>query len=299
MWGLDALGLPVAADGSVTLPFWAAASVAVLLLVLFVLALVRTGAAGTLVFIALVGFGVWGVVAWTNHEAAAQRRALEQRAVALDTQALVPGSALGCLQATGADTIDSACERAVFASPQSAAAAVGLVAERLMLLNQQTGLAGKDESFDGAVNALRTSLEQDRFGIVAQVLASRYGCTTERCDMLRVLHDPAKVRNDLRDRTFDATLARHATGWATAEASPPGGAVASGTAAPIPDRYTLPSAESIPAVNIMTAEPTPRAEPAPAPKAVPTPPAAPRRATHSHRQSAAPPANPPIQIRPQ
>jgi hypothetical protein len=297
MWGLDSLGLPISADGTVTLPFWAAVTVAVVLLVLFVLALIRTGVAGTLVFIALVGFGIWAAFEWTDHEAVAQRRALEQQALALGAQALAPGSGLACLRTTGVDAVDTACERVVFANPERAAAALSLVAHRLTLLDQQTSFTGKrDAGFDNAFTSLRNSLEQDRFGIVAQVLATRYGCTPERCDMLRVLHDPAKVKKNLSDRTFETTVARHAAAWATAEASPSGSAPATtagiipGTvAAPIPDRYTLPSSASIPPVSIMSAEPAPR----PA-----APPPASRRTNH-RQQSTSPQAAGPVQLHPQ
>jgi hypothetical protein len=296
MWGLDSLGLPINADGTVTLPFWAAVTISVVLLVLFVLALIRTGVAGTLVFIALIGFGIWAAFEWTDHEAIAQRRALEQQALALGTQALAPGSGLACLRATGVDAVDTACERVVFATPERAAAALALVAHRLTLLDQQASFTGKrDAGFDNAFTGLRNSLEQDRFGIVAQVLATRYGCTPERCEMLRVLHDPAKVKKNLSDRTFETTVARHATTWATAEASPSGspastaGIIPGTVAAPIPDRYTLPSSASIPPVSIMSAEPM-------APK--PAPPPAPRRTNH-RQQSTSPQAAAPVQLHPQ
>jgi hypothetical protein len=306
MWGLDSLALPINPDGTVTLPLWAAAIAAVLLLVLFVLALIRTGLAGTLVFIALVGFGVWGALAWSDHERVGERRALEQRLAAVETHAILPGSALGCLDAAG-DTIEAACEHTIFANPETAAAAVSFTGGRLMLLQDAVGFASRrDPAFEPALDALRRTLESDRFGVVAQVLTVRNGCTAERCEPLSLLRDATRVRANMRDRTFETNVSRYAAAWparATAAAASPSqnglGTIPGTVAAPLPPRYTLPSAASIPPVSIMNNEP-----------ATPTPPAA-SAGTQSPAAGVSPPAparrppqprsqatTPPIQLAP-
>ena len=289
MWGLDSLGLPInAADGTVTLPFWAAAVAAALLLVFFILALVRTGLAGTLVFVALVGFGIWAAWTWSEHERVDQRRALEGRLAGLEAQALVPGSNLPCLDAAGGETIEAGCERAIFAGPETLAAAASFTMARLLLL--QDGLAfaeRRDATFENTLQSLRKALEGDRYGVLAQVLTVRNGCSAERCEALRLLRDPARVRANMRDRTFETIVSRHAAAWAARAASVTtvvpnsAGAIPGTVAAPVPPRYTLPSAASIPPVNIMTNEPTANA------------PAAPPPAAESPATAAAPPTTPP------
>ena len=45
-------------------------------------------------------------------------------ALELAARALVPGSALPCLDAIAGDVVEDACEKAIFASPEATAAAV-------------------------------------------------------------------------------------------------------------------------------------------------------------------------------
>src|SRR5262245_27685383 len=168
MWGLENLGIPFnAADGTIPVPPWAAAVAAGLVLVLFVLALVRTGLAGTLVFLALVAFGGWAVWSWTEHERIAQRRNLEARVAALEAQALLPNSALACLDGAGGETVENACPKSLFGSPEASAAGVSYTVARIALLaDGQNFVARRDPTFDTALDNLRAGLELDRFGFV-------------------------------------------------------------------------------------------------------------------------------------
>ena len=102
------------------------------------------------------------------------RRALERRLDELSAQALTPGSSLACLDALAGDNVEAACEKALFVSPVSVASASSYVAARLTLLASMTAYAqrgGKDIEY--ALAPLRHSLEADRFGFVAHVLAAR------------------------------------------------------------------------------------------------------------------------------
>jgi hypothetical protein len=204
------------------------------------------------------------------NEQAAKRRALITRNAALTAQALAPGSALACLEAEGADLVKS-CELSLFVTPSSAAAAMGFVAERLKLL-------------EAAQRLEPNSRNQDRFGLVAHVLASGYGCTAESCAPLALLGDTGTVKADLTSRPFDALIARSARVWdkvpdetpvasvprvtpeakaeapAAAVAAPESAAVAraespAGGPHPLDPKWKLPSSDSIPAISIMTPEP--------------------------------------------
>ena len=87
---------------------------------------------------AVIGAGAFAVTAVLDRLAldsqAAERRALLQRNAELNVSVLAPGSALACLDGGAGEAIESACEKAVFSSAQSAAAAVAYVGARLALL---------------------------------------------------------------------------------------------------------------------------------------------------------------------
>jgi hypothetical protein len=304
MWGLDALGIEYnAANSIVTLPVWAAAVAAGLILVLFVLALVRTGLAGTMVFLALIGFGGWAAWSWTDYAKAGERRALEARMQTIETQAQASG-ALACLDAAGGEALDAACERAVFGSAETAAAATSYAHSQLNLLADGLRYAMQDGEFAKSLEPMRLSLERDRFGVVAHALVQRRGCTPDKCDQLANFKNPAQIRTNIRDNAFGTRVTRAAANWQernerTASSAAPTTAMTSQPSGqPLPPGYNLPSASSIPPVSIMAAEPAtppaPAAAPPPARTAAPRrppaerPPPQPRRQTESRQSDGGP-----------
>jgi hypothetical protein len=219
------------------------------------------------------------------------RAALEARAAELTARAIAPGSALACLDAVANPAVEDGCERALFATPESVAAAVAYVDARYALLAPSTALADRDPSYRPVLERLRRAMEADRFGLVAQVLTTR-GCTVGECPDLKLLRDSAAVVANMKSHAFDMRVGAHALAWGpgamrgavaaapdgSASAPAPGtavvhapGAEATGT----PGKFDLPSADSIPPVSIM------------APEAVPTErAAAPRSAAPSKRPAA-------------
>jgi hypothetical protein len=284
MWGFDTLAIPVqVTDNMVTAPLWLGAVLAGVVVILLLLALVRAGAASTLAFVALVGFGAWFAWSWLDHERISERRTIEARLIGLDSQAAAPSSPLACLDANGSEALDQACERALFASAEASASALAFTATRLAVLGDGLEtVKRRGQPPMAALQRLQTALEQDRYGVVAQTLANR-GCTAERCEALALLRDAGKVQANLRTRTFDGHVARYAPNWASragraASSGSTPGPVAAGT--PLPPNYTLPSADSIPAASIMDPEPaTQRRAEAVEPRGKPSPsrPAAPAR----------------------
>src|SRR5437762_2620109 len=67
---------------------------------------------------------------------------------------------------------------------------------------------------------LRRAIEADRFGMVAQVLAERDGCTPDRCAALALLHDASRVSTNLAERPFEAFVKRFAASWPAAGGRP-------------------------------------------------------------------------------
>jgi hypothetical protein len=215
---------------------------------------------GALIVIAVVT-GWWVLDRLPHRALSAEQHAFETQVFELATRALMPGSALACLDTIAGDVLKDACEKAIFASPETTAAAVSYIAAELSLLASASDRVRSTAPSLRTVQ-LRRAIEADRFGIAAHVLAVSKGCTPDRCSALSLLHDEARVRANLAERPFDTLIKRYAASWSAAERSPeaidpPRAATATAPGAPPKSANTLyfPSSASIPPVNIMTAEP--------------------------------------------
>jgi hypothetical protein len=285
--------------GIVSLPVWAVVAIAAVLVLACALALVRGRGAGASVSVAILVLilalaGWWARDHFARRDLAAAQRALDARGFELATRALMPGSALGCLDAIAGETVEAACEKALFASPEATAAAVSYVAAQLSLLASARELGRHGEIASGML-ALRHALEADRFGVVAHVLAVRDGCAPDQCRAFAWLGDTSRIKVNLAEHPFDARIKTYAASWpatgARALASTPP-SPAPTAAVKVPNNLYFPSATSIPPVNIMTAEPPPAQRPpqdttGAADAATPTPP---RRPPQTNSQ-ARPPAS--------
>lgn len=224
------------ASGTFTVPLWVVGVVAALLVALVVIAVIRSGLneLGSLVFRAAV-IVIAVVLGWSfirgsaERDKAEERRALDQRSAELVSRATVPGSAIACLEATNTETVEGACERAVFASPETVAAATAYIAGRLTLLaDAHEYTARRDQGYESSIAGLRRTIAADRYGLASQVLATRDGCTADACDAFGLVYDDKKLRANMRDRLFDATVGRYAVNWPTrtrplASSTPAGG----------------------------------------------------------------------------
>jgi hypothetical protein len=82
------------------------------------------------------------------------------------------------------------------------------------LLDDGTAYAKRsDASFATELAPLRTAVELDRFGLVAQVLKEREGCTVDRCDALTRFRESTRVLGNLRDRTFEEQVKKYTAIW--------------------------------------------------------------------------------------
>ena len=245
-------------------------ALAALLAVLLLLAIFRVGVARRLLLpvaaLVVLSLGIMAILdRMAENDRSAARRALNQRYAELSAQALMPGSALACLDGAAGDAVETACEKSVFAGPQATAAAVSYMVARLTLLADGLAFARHDDpGFAATLAGLRRAIELDRFGIAAHVLALRYGCTAQRCDAFALLQDTNVIKSNLKAQVFDQYVSRHATDWNKATTVPmaqqpsvpaPALSALAPAKAPVPDKYDFPSADSIPAVSIMNAEP--------------------------------------------
>src|ERR1700733_3684387 len=114
------------AMGTVTGPIWVAGGVSAVFVAAIILAISRVGAVAAIATLFRVAVVVVAVVGgWiymqrsAHDERAAERRMLDERFAALMARAIAPGSALSCLDEVGGETVEAACERAVFSSPEA------------------------------------------------------------------------------------------------------------------------------------------------------------------------------------
>jgi hypothetical protein len=285
--------------GTFTLPLWAAGLAVALFVALLVIAVLRSGMAefGNLAFRAAViliavAFG-WTYVSRTGEQdRLAERRALDSRATELVTRAIAPGSAIACLEATNTETVEGSCERAVFASPETVAAATAYIGARISLLADAHEYVKRDQGYETQISGLRRTVAADRYGLSSQVLSVRDGCTADACDAFGLVYDDKKLKANLRDRLFDVTVGRYAVNWPlrtrsttssqpspgasvsfpSMQSMPPVSSTVTNTAEPVspPPAMALPSSPSQdgapPPTNTSPASATKRAPPA-APKA--------------------------------
>lgn len=202
--------------------------------------------------------------------------------------------ALSCLDDLAGNAVAIGCEKALFGSPDAAAAAVSYTAVRIDRLTALGDAATAEKSLTLDMKVLRKALERDRYGLVAQVLVARDGCTQFDCAAFRSLTDQQRVAANMDSHLYDTLVARYSPGWnapATAPAMPATAALAGMPPSMPTGRPTnaeFPSASSTPPVSIMNPEPPTAAvrQAAPAGGAA----SAPRASAPTSAQAAAPSA---------
>jgi hypothetical protein len=273
-------------SGTFTLPLWAIGIVLVLFIVLIVIAVVRAGLTefGSMAFrvaviLIAVVFGYTYISRTGERDRMDERRGLDNRAIELVGRAIAPGSAIACLEATNTETVEGSCERAVFASPETVAAATAYMAARISLLaDAHDYQSRRDQSYESQIAGLRRTVAADRYGLSSQVLSVRDGCTADACDAFLLVYDDKKLKANLKDRLFDVTVGRYAVNWPLRNRP-----AVSGQPGTMPGpSVAFPSAQSMPPVS------TTNAEPAASPPPVIAAPSQPQEATTPPPTNSAP-----------
>lgn len=247
-------------------PMWASLGAAAFFGIVLLITLLRADrslANGALAIITLLAIGV---AAAATVRGTFGGNGASVRAEAPQTP--VGQGALACLDGLAGDRVEAACEKALFASADATAAAVSYTAAQISRLPVATT--------PSELAMLRRVLERDRYGLTAQVLTTREGCTPDSCETFRFLTNTSQIVTNMNERAFEALIARHEEEWNAAgqqQASVPGPSKGAD--------IDYPSASSIPPVSIMTSEP-PRAEQR----------ASEQRASEPATQAAAPAAQP-------
>src|SRR4051794_2487340 len=95
---------------------------------------------------------------------------------------------LSCIDDLAGDAVLNACEKVLFGSADSAAAAVAYAASQISRLTALGDLATADKS-NTDLQALRRAVERDRYGLMAYVLTARDHCTPASCAAFDALAD--------------------------------------------------------------------------------------------------------------
>jgi hypothetical protein len=166
--------------------------------------------------------------------------------------------ALACVDDLAGDLVLAACEKALFGSPEAAAAALSYAARQITRLTGFGDVAAANKNMTPELEALRRAVEHDRYGLMAEVLVVREHCTPTDCAAFRSLTDSRRVSANISERTYESLVGRYSLAWNAPAAPlvPPVAALIPGAPTGRPTNAEFPSAASTPPVSIMTTEPT-------------------------------------------
>jgi hypothetical protein len=242
-------------------PMWVTMAAAGFFAIIVLITLVRAEksvANGALTVITLLAVGIAAAATIRVYGGAGSRNA------AGETRSVSAGAALpamSCLDDLAGDTVLSACEKSLFASADSTAAAVAYTASQISRLTALGDADTAESTMTPELLALRRAVERDRYGLVAQVLQARDHCMSTQCAAFRSLTDAQQIMANMDQHAYDRLVARYAASWnvpTVAVAPAAGGPLAAlGASVPTgrPTNADFPSAASTPAVSIMTPEP--------------------------------------------
>ena len=249
----------------------------------------RSVANGVLALVTLLAIGLAGAVSFRGLGTANVGQSTEAPRPVQTATAPLPQ--LSCIDEMAGDAVLAACEKALFGSAESVAAAVAYAASQITLLTSLGDVATANKGAGSDLLALRRAVERDRYGLMAYVLTARDRCTPSACRAFRSLTETRQIAANMEDRVYESLVMRYAASWNAPQAAagmiaalPP--SVPTGK----PTNAEFPTSASTPPVSIMTPEPPAGApKPSSATAAAPASPAAPRPA------AATPPAAPQAQ----
>ena len=167
--------------------------------------------------------------------------------------------ALACLDGLAGESVEAACEKALFASADAVAAGVSYTAAQITRLAAFGNVAAANKVMTPELNALRRTIERDRYGLVAQVLKTREGCSlSAACPFFQSLTNSAQISSNMSENLYDGYVGRYTAAWNAPPLVAAAAPMAALGAVPPPGRPVsgdFPSAASIPPINIMSPEP--------------------------------------------
>jgi hypothetical protein len=243
---------------SASFPMWLTLAAAGFFGIIVLITLVRAEksvATGALTVITLLAVGIAVASTIRGHEPPSRGASTEARSLPAATAAL---PALACVDDLAGDTVGQACEKVVFGSPESTAAAVNYAASMLTRLTALGDAATAQRTMSPEMQAMRRAIERDRYGLVAHVLLKRDRCTPTQCAAYRSLTDNHQIITNMDEHTFDSLVAHYSPSWNAPQMTSAAGSLAMlppSVPTGRPTNAEFPSSANTPPVSIMTPEP--------------------------------------------
>jgi len=249
---------------------------------------------GVLAFITMLAIAAAGISTFRGGFGPAGEVASTERPSLPAITASLP--ALACIDDLAGETVLTACEKVLFASADSTAAAINYAAARITRLTSFGDVAAANRNLTPELEALRRAVERDRYGLMAYVLAARDRCTAAACPAFRSLTDNRQIISNINERIYEGLVVRYSGSWNAlplSAMSPLPGIVAAlppGVPTGKPTNAEFPSASSTPPISIMSPEPPANSARAAVPPSTRPAAAAPAAQTPPAKEAAAPPA---------
>ena len=192
--------------------------------------------------------------------------------------------ALSCIDDLAGETVLTACEKVLFGSAESTAAALSYAASQITRLTAFGDVAAANANMTPELQIVRRAVERDRYGLMAYVLVARDHCTPSDCAAFRAVTDRNQIVANMNERSYEGLVVRYAPSWNMPAVTPgPVAALPPSTPLGKPTNAEFPTAASTPPISIMTPEPGQA-----------TTPTAPRPASSSPPSSSPPLTNAPL-----
>ncbi|TAI60022.1 hypothetical protein, partial [Bradyrhizobium sp. Leo170] len=250
---------------SATFPMWltlAAAGFFGVILLITLLRAEKSVANGALTVITLLAIAVAAAATIRGFDSGSRLASADVRSA---QPVVAAPAALACIDDLAGDAVLNACEKVLFGSADSAAAAVAYAASQITRLTSLGDLATAERNTSPELQALRRAIERDRYGLMAYVLMARDHCTPASCAAFGSLGTSQQIASNMDERLYENLITRYAPSWnapapAIAAAAGAGvlGALPPSLPTGKPTNAEFPSAANTPPISIMTPEPAPK-----------------------------------------
>jgi hypothetical protein len=241
-----------------TFPMWltlAASGFFGIIVLITLLRAEKSVANGALTVITLLAIGIAATATIRGFGPGGQSASVEARSSQPISAAL---PALSCVDDLAGETVLTACEKVLFGSAESTAAALSYAASQITRLTAFGDVAAANASMTPELQMMRRAVERDRYGLMAYVLTARDHCTPSDCAAFRAVTDRNQIVANMNERTYEGLIVRYAPSWKwNMPAVTPGPVAALPPSMPLgkPTNAEFPSAASTPPISIMTPEP--------------------------------------------
>src|SRR6476469_3102250 len=257
-----------------TFPMWltlAASGFFGIIVLITLLRAEKSVANGALTVITLLAIGIAATATIRGFGPGSQSASGETRSSQPMSAAL---PALSCIDDLAGETVLTACEKVLFGSAESTAAALSYAASQITRLTGFGDVAAANANMTPELQMVRRAVEHDRYGLMAYVLAARDHCTPSDCAAFRAVADRNQIVANMNERTYEGLIVRYGPSWNVPAAAPAPVAVLP-PSMPLgkPTNADFPTAASTPPISIMAPEPGQATTPStPRPSASSSPP---------------------------